>query len=184
MARYTDPAQLAAKHKHLAVAIPKKAAEIHLRRTREIADRISRELMSGPYKRKDLQRMGHPYARIRRSVRGYQRERLKGGYVLSTKVRGRNAGAGISVPSLPINQDTRELVKSLAILRITSGGNQDLRVAFRAPYAKFVLSEKGTKRMRARGYGVAQRRINKEENRRTEYEIRLMILDAAATGRV
>jgi hypothetical protein len=185
MARYTDPAPLLAKHMHLATAVPKKAKSIHLRRTRETTDRIVRELMSGPLKEADRRRMGFPYARRRLSRLGFQRERLKGGAVLSTKLRGLGKGSGISVPLLPINRDTGGLVASAAILRFPAVGNdQKLTLAFRASYAKYVLSEKGTKSMRARGYTTALKRINKQENKQTVYELRLMILNAAATGRV
>lgn len=184
MARYTDPNAIVAKHQALARIVPQKAVEIHTKRTQEISRIVIRELMSGPYKEKDLRNMGHPYARRRMSRQGFQRERLKGGRVLSTKVRGNFAGAGISVPLLPVNKNTGNLVNSAAVLRIrAASGEQTYTLGFRASYAKYVLSKTGTKRMRARGWQAAKARIDKRENRITEEMIRLMILRAAATGR-
>jgi len=186
MARYTNPRQLLAKQKAMIPKVEAKAKEIHLKAVRDTEKEIREKLLSGPLSPEDERRMGHPYAKIRMSRRGYRRERLKGGKVLSTKMVGVNTGAGISVSLLPINHQTGDLARSAAILRfpVANSGDQELRLAYRSAHAKYVLAKPGTRYMRARGFQTKQREISVRIKRESEYAIRLMILNAAATGRV
>ena len=186
MARYTDPAQLLAAQQHKLARVEANAKAMHLGMVRDIEKRVRVELLSGTTSTQELRNAGHPFARRRHSRRGFTREAMKGGMRLSSRGYGKGTrlatrGVGLAIPKLPINNQTGELIASAAILRIAQpSGGQDVRLAYRSPYAKFVLAEKGTRIMVARGYGAAKRRIDREENRRLQYAIRLMTLTVAA----
>lgn len=184
MATFTNPMALLAHQTVLFAQVQEKIKKTHLKAVRGIEEDVRVSLLSGPIKTRELRNMGHPFARRKFSARGFTRERLKGKQRLSTKDVGRNAGAAIAIPLLPINRQTGELAKSAAILRFPAGpGGQELRLAYRAPYAKYILAEKGTSKMVSRGFQAAKKKIDKRHNKALEFEIRRIILNAAASGR-
>jgi hypothetical protein len=93
------------------------------------------EFTKGQVKEKTLRAMGHPFAREGNASRGNQNRKL-----------GRR-----SIAALPINEQTGALRQSF---RRHDVGGKDLvtRMSFDTPYAKFVLSPTGTRKMIARGF--------------------------------
>lgn len=184
MATFSNPMQLLAHQTALFASVEAKAKKMHLQMVREVEVDVRISLLSGPITTRELRYMGHPFARRKYSSRGFMRERLKGRMRLSTKTSGTLKGVSIAVPLLPINRQSGALARSAAILRFPAGqSGQELRLAYRAPYAKHILNPKGTEPMVARGFQVAKKRIDKRHNKALEMRLRLMILTAARTGR-
>lgn len=117
-------------------------------------------LTSGRVSTATLRRLGHPFSR--RRARGF-----KGG------VKGRVASIG--VPKLPINRQTGQLQRSLRMTSVP-GGIQSYRLEFLAPHAKYVLAQRGTRKMVARGFWTAVRGKWVSRNRQLIYDMRLLQL--------
>lgn len=96
---------------------------------------------------KSLKDMGHPFAREGNAARGIVKN--KGKYRSYGKSYGkkRQVSRGIIQP-LPINKQTGKLRSSFK----RYGSFEITYMGFAAPYAKYVLSPTGTKKMIARGF--------------------------------
>lgn len=182
MARFTNPMDLLRHQTGLMRRVEAKAKAMHRAHVRKVATVVVAELLSGSTTTAQLRRMGHPFGR-RTSKRGYQRFADKKTRV-SVKTTGRNAGAGVGIAKLPINRQTGDLVRSLR-MRAVPGASaaQSLELGFIAPYAKFVLAKKGTRRMVPRGYQAAKKKIDNRLNKELQRDLRRMILTAAVTGK-
>jgi len=97
------------------------------------------EFTAGQIKERDLRAAGHPFARQGNAQRGNQTTKRLGGK------------RGLRVNGLPINVQTGRLRDSFYQTR-PMGINKVVRMGFRAPYAKYVLSPTGTRYMIARGF--------------------------------
>lgn len=104
-----------------------------------------RRMMSGAITRRQLRRLGHPFGRGSnpaqsgegyRSVRGADRAKAR-------RIIGR-----ANVPPLPINVQSGRLRRSVYVRR---AGPMDWRTGASAPYARYILSPVGTRRMVGRG---------------------------------
>lgn len=158
-----------------------KAKVMHRDAVRGLASEVHAELLSGTTSTNELRRMGHPFARRKLSRRGFERTALKGRRRLSVHVR---SGVGIAIPKLPINRQTGELARSMRMRAVPNGSaSQELQLGFTAEYAKFILGEKGTRRMVARGFQAAKRKLDTRMNKRLSRDLKLMILRAAVSGK-
>lgn len=127
MARFTDPA---AFNKHLSERLEhwKQAVQVEHEALVKAQVEDMQALLSGTVPTKQLVALGHPFAR------------RSGG-----RKRGR-------VPSLPINRQTGRLKRSLRRKTLAESSRITYEVSFTAPYAKYVLSPSGTRKMVGRGY--------------------------------
>lgn len=184
MARYTNPLALLSHQQKLFAKVNEKARGMHLAAVRDNAKQATL-LVSGTTSTAQLRNAGHPFARRKMSRRGYARTAEPGNRTsrMSEKLR---MGAGQAFPLLPINRQSGRLRQSLRMKGEPSGipHGQTLSLGFTAPYAKHILAKPGTKRMVARGYVQAMAKASKKRNNQLEAELRLMILQAAVTGRV
>ena len=182
MARYTDPYALVRAQKSLFAAVEARAKVLHRRMVVEIAKTVTADLLSGTTTTKELRNAGHPFARRKLSRRGYSRTSEKRGHRLSEKV---SMGYGQAFPLLPINKQTGRLARSMRLVgAIAPSSAQALSLTMTAPYAPFILGPKGTRRMVARGFQAAKRRIDKKANTKLQHELKRMILAAAVRGRI
>jgi hypothetical protein len=78
----------------------------------------------------------------------------------------------MGVPKLPINRQTGRLQQSLRITKV-SGGIQSYRLEFMAPHAKYVLAQRGTRKMVARGFWTAVKTDWESRNRQLYYDMKL-----------
>lgn len=105
------------------------------------------EYTAGAIKTKTLRRMGHPFARNGNAARGIvgSQSKLKS----FGKAKGQIHGRGVR--PLPINIQTGKLRASFYRTNV-KGKDLVVKMGFRMPYARFVLSPTGTKKMIARGF--------------------------------
>jgi hypothetical protein len=189
MAKYTDPVALLRDQERLFPLVQRRARRMHLVMVGEIEGRVRSQLLSGTNTPQDLRRAGHPYG-FRTSHQGFKRESLKGGWRLSSRgdrkrTRHITRNVGIAFPLLPINAPTKTLQKSAAIVRTSlPDGGQKVQLAYRAPYAKYILSKKGTSKMKGRGFQAAKGQIDRKAERELRYRLRYLDLTAAASGTV
>jgi hypothetical protein len=104
----------------------------------------------GGLSKKDLKRIGHPYARNGLSQRGITKN-AKSVAGRTSIASGMKQVRGRSVAALPINRQTGKLRRSFFVIG-PSGKDKTVQMGFRAPYAKYVLSPTGTQRMISRGF--------------------------------
>lgn len=114
-------------------------------------------MTSGRVSTRTLRKLGHPFSRTRA-------KRFKGG------VKARVTSLGI--PKLPINRQTGRLQRSLRMTKV-SGGIQSYRLEFMAPHAKYVLAQRGTRKMVARGFWTEARKRWQSRNRQLYYDMKL-----------
>jgi hypothetical protein len=151
MAIYTRPADIMraqeARFRRMGVAM----LDVHRELVRG-GKRDAAEATGGAISTKDLKAMGHPFGRvggqgsgtIGRGIQG-DRKRFSG-----KGDKGQITTKGVVKP-LPINKQTGKLRDSF-FLNGPTGPNHVYDMGFAAPYATFVLSPSGTKRMIPRGY--------------------------------
>jgi|GEM_PF-3583681 len=148
MSVYTRPAQIIAKTTKRIQLQRMSMLELHTYLVREGA-RDHAVTTSGGVSTRQLRSMGHPFGRQNpgdpsTGVRGIVRKRP------STISRKNRIRKGVLLP-LPINRQTGRLRGSF-FQTVQTGPNRVVDMGFNVPYAKFVLSPTGTKRMVARGY--------------------------------
>lgn len=181
MAKYTDPmALLKGQQRQMAAAL-QAVQRVHARAVREIVDH-SDDLLKGGISTAQLRRMGHPFSRRRfatlskdakSAARGARHQRGR------WELRGSGLG---NVPLLPINRQTGRLLRDqrLSGRNIGPGRQQWTHTRF-APYAGFVLGDKGTRRMIPRGYRKELDRRWKRIQRQAIHDMNLAVLRAATT---
>ena len=142
MATFTRAEDLARHQRERAKRV-QRSMELGSQEVAESAKRHASLLVSGFISTKDLARLDHPFARRHGSAR---------------------------LPVLPINMQSGRLRNSLRVFKRKTGDVTMWRLQFMAPYAKFVLSPTGTKRMLPRNFWNALRlhveRVNTPTMRR------------------
>jgi len=99
---------------------------------------------SGTISTRQLRSMGHPFAREGKAARNAIQGKRRGS-VQRTIKKGRR------VNGLPINKPTGRLQRSFESIQ-TNDRDKTVKMFFKAPYAKYVLSPTGTSKMIARGF--------------------------------
>lgn len=186
MATFTHPMQHLAHQTRLSGAILDKAKKMHTDMVILMAKEAT-ALVLGGITTEELTAMGHPFARRKLSRRGFSRTRNPNvkGRRLSEKVAGRNVGAAISIPLLPINAQNGRLRKSLRMRSVPPPpGGQIWELGYTTPYAKYVLGRNGTSLMVARGFLQQMEKIGNRRKKLLQHDINLMILRASKTGKV
>lgn len=184
MARFATSLALLQHQTRLMAAIELKAKAMHKEFVLKTMVREYVVRLSGTTSTRELANAGHPFARKRVSRRGYARYRNPNvkGRRISEKL---NMGAAASFPLLPINAQSRRLMRSLRARTATPPpGGQSWELGFTTPYAKFILSMNGTSKMVSRGYQQEIKKVREKRNKDLQRELKLMILKASATGRV
>ncbi|NBW13065.1 MAG: hypothetical protein EBR82_34100 [Caulobacteraceae bacterium] len=187
MARFSTSLALLQHQARLMAAIELKAKAMHKEFVLKTMVREYVVRLSGTTTTRELTNAGHPFARKRVSKRGYARYRNPNvkGRRLTEKVSGRNVGAAASFPLLPINAQSRRLMRSLRARAATAPpSGQSYELGFTTPYAEFILAKDGTSKMVARGYQQEIKKVREKRNKDLQRELKLMILKASATGRV
>lgn len=125
-----------------------------VRLMRRLGEQDAGELTSGGVKAKTLAKLGHPFAR--------------GASTAKSTPAGRKRG---SVPMLPINVQSGKLKRSFRSRDFKRNGFEVLSA--QVPYAKFILSESGTRKMVARGMKKeANRRLKARQAAHVQYFVR------------
>lgn len=181
---YTDPMALLRKQETLFAAVEHKVRGMHREFVVREAEAFKREILSGPITTKELRRMGHPFARKRMSRRGFERTAMKGGQRLSVKMRhGVVPTVGIAIPRLPINKQSGRLRSGVRLNPVSTHPlSYEIGVG-QVPYAKYILSPKGTKKMVPRGVKAAQLKRAKAANKVFSAQLSHYTLTAAVRGR-
>jgi hypothetical protein len=156
MRQWSDPAALAASQRRR-FRLTWQSWQIEHRRMAELLYGDMQKRTSGRVSTATLRRLGHPFSRAK--ARGF-----KGG------VSGRVKAMG--VPKLPINRQTGRLQQSLRMTKV-SGGIQSYRLEFMAPHARYVLAQRGTRKMVARGFWTAVKTDWESRNRQLYYDMKL-----------
>lgn len=171
MAIYTTPAALMVAQKQRFAGVRLTQTSMH-----RLAVDGGREdhvdYTGGTVKTRELDAMGNPFGRSggqgsntggRGIVRNAGKFKGAGSHTVLTgsrsksgqymiKIRSKSTVSGRGkISSLPINRQTGRMQGSLTV-EGPVGSNQVYKVGFAAPYAKFVLSPYGTKKMIARGF--------------------------------
>lgn len=132
--------------------VVKVAIKEHKSMSNDMVD-VAKKLTSGKIKTKRLRELGHPFSRRKFSF--LQKEK-------KASLKKRRLGLA-NVPLLPINRQTGVLQKSLAHRAIYYPDSLNAeQISFNAPYAKFILSARGTRKMIARGYPQAFKKLFKK----------------------
>lgn len=151
----------------------KRAVRIEHKRLSEDMLETAHKQLSGSVTTAQLVAMGHPFARRTMSARGFRRESIGG-----TDLRMSSKGfAGIGIPKLPINVQKADGLRSKTVLRKSNFGVlQRYDLVFGTRYAQYVLGEKGTKRMVARGFIQYMRKAWTKRNKQLIHDMNLLSL--------
>jgi hypothetical protein len=171
MGIYTSPAALMVAQKQRFAGVKLTQTSMH-RLAVQGGQEDHRDYTGGSVKTRELRAMGHPFGRsggqgtntggrgIVRNVgrfKGAGAQTVTSGYRSKSgqylfKIKSQSAVSGRGkISPLPINRQTG-LMQSSLVTTGPSGANQTYRVGFVAPYAKYVLSPYGTRKMVARGF--------------------------------
>lgn len=151
----------------------KRAVRIEHKRLSEDMLATAHRQLSGTTTTAQLRLMGHPFARKTFSARGFRRENVKGA---DLRMSSRGV-AGIGIPKLPINVQSPGGLRSKTVLRKSNFGVlQRYDLVFGTPYAQYVLGEKGTKRMVARGFIQYMRKACTKRNKQLIHDMNLLSL--------
>lgn len=104
------------------------------------------EVTSGTLTKKDLARLGHPFGRGSSAAKSTAKGAMRG----ASKARRTRVGITGVVPLLPINKQSGKLRRG-SFMRRTSSAPLTFVVGSDAPYAKYIFSPVGTKKMVGRG---------------------------------
>lgn len=183
MARYTDPLALLRGQTRQMDAAMRAVEAVQARAVRQIVEH-SDDLLSGSVSTATLRKMGHPFSRRRyKALDKGTKASLRGRRTQRGRWELRGAGLG-GLPVLPINRQTGRLLRDQTL----SGGRLGPGVtrwthSLNAPYAGFVLGEKGTRSMIARGYRKEMDRRWKRISKQAIHDSNLAILRIAVTVR-
>lgn len=183
MARYTDPLALLRGQTRQFDAAMRAVEAIQARAVRSVVEH-SDDLLSGGVSTATLRAMGHPFSRRRfRSLDKGARAALRGRRTQRGRWELRGAGLG-GLPTLPINRQTGRLLRDQRLSGTRVGpGSTRWTHSLDAPYAGFVLAEKGTRSMIARGYRKEMDRRWKRISKQAIHDSNLAILRVAVTVR-
>ena len=124
---------LAERYRDIATKLPDDAIEWHRELGRQAYSDLKDDLLTGSTKTKQLRKEGHPFAKSAfRAGKNSKKKR-------------------VSRPQLPINEQTGRLRRGLFLQETLLIGMQSISIGSAAPYAKFILDPRGTKKMIGRG---------------------------------
>ncbi len=123
---------LGQRYRDIANKLPPQAEEWHREMARQ-AYADHQELLSGTTKTAQLRKDGNPFAK----------SPFKGGR--------RSGQKRVARPQLPINEQTGRLKRGLFLQESLFIGQQSIAIGSVAPYAKYILDPRGTRKMIGRG---------------------------------
>lgn len=170
MATFASARSLAASQSKRFGLVSRAIRVEHKKLVHTVADRMV-DMASGRISTKELARRGHPFGR----KKGRITMTVKSAATANQRFRAHKTRPVVPTPLMPINRQSGELIRSLRIIPEHGGAQQSYRVQFTSPHA-VVLSPGGTKNMVARGYWPAVKRVQKSENAKTVYQMRLLAL--------